>query len=284
MLSSGIPAERRPAQAAESDAEIDRSEIAGWDPAFTKRVAGILRPIYTRYFRSEVRGLHNIPPGKALVVSNHSGGLFALDIQILAIHFYQQFGYGRPIYTLCHDLIFTRLTSWFLARTGFVRATRDNAAQALREGAVVVTFPGGDYDAYRPTLRQNVIDFGGRTGYVRAAIEAGAPIVPTVTIGLQESQLFLSRGTWLAERRGLKRRFRTEVLPITFGFPFGFTSAVPPNLPLPSKFVAVVLEPIDIAAEFGDDPDVAEVDARVRSVMQTALDRLASQRRWPILG
>jgi hypothetical protein len=38
------------------------------------------------------------------------------------------------------------------------------AAKALRTGAVVLTFPGGDYDAYRPTLRANVIDFNGRTG------------------------------------------------------------------------------------------------------------------------
>ncbi len=45
-----------------------------------------------------------------------------------------------------------------------------------------------------------------------------------------------------------------------------------------------MLEPIDIAAKFGNDPDVAAVDAHVRSVMQTALDGLARQRRWPILG
>jgi hypothetical protein len=45
-----------------------------------------------------------------------------------------------------------------------------------------------------------------------------------------------------------------------------------------------MLEPIDIVAEFGSDPDVAAVDAYVRSVMQTALDGLARQRRWPILG
>jgi 1-acyl-sn-glycerol-3-phosphate acyltransferase len=266
------------------DAEIDRPEIAKWDPTFTQRVAGILRPILRMYFRPEVRGLDNFPFGEALVVANHSGGLFAFDIQILAIGFYARFGYDRPIYTLSHDLIFTRLTAGFFARTGFIRATRDNAANALRSGAVVVTFPGGDYDAYRPTVRQNVIDFGGRTGYVRTAIDAGAPVVPAVTIGLQKSQLFLFRGTWLARRLGLRRRLRTEVVPITFGFPFGLTSAIPPNLPLPIKVIVEVLEPIDIAAEFGEDPAVAEVDAHIRSVMQTALDRLARRRRWSILG
>ena len=269
--------------ATDTGAETGRSEIAGWSPSFTRRLAGRLRPILKWYFRSEVRGLENYPPGKALVVANHSGGFFALDIQIFGVHFYERFGYGRPMYTLSHNLIFTRINSWFLARTGFIRASHDNALQALRNGAVVVTFPGGDYDAYRPTFRQNVIDFAGRTGYVRTAVDAGAPLVPAVSIGLQETQLFLARGTRLARWLGLKRRLRTDVFPIAFGFPFGLLGA-PLNLPLPSKVIIQMLEPIDIVARFGNDPDVAAVDAYVRSVMQTALDGLARQRRWPILG
>ena len=64
-------------------------------------------------------------------------------------------------------------------------------------------------------------------------------------------------------------------MPVTFGFPFGLTLAFPPNLPLPTKIVTQVLDPIDIVAEFGEDPDIAEVDARVRERMQTALDELA---------
>lgn len=44
------------------------------------------------------------------------------------------------------------------------------------------------------------------------------------------------------------------------------------------------LPAIDITARFGEDPDVAEVDAYVREVMQKGLDRLAAQRRFPVLG
>ena len=83
-------------------------------------------------------------------------------------------------------------------------------------------FPGGIYDAYRPTLAQNVIDFNGRIGYVKTAIDAGVPIVPAVSIGGQESQLFLNRGTWLAKRLGLCR-LRSDILPLTLGFPFGLS-------------------------------------------------------------
>jgi len=60
--------------------------------------------------------------------------------------------------------------------------------------------------------------------------------------------------------------FRSNILPIAFGFPFGLSIVVPVNMPLPTKIVAQVLQPIDIAAEFGDDPGVAEIDAHVRFV------------------
>ena len=56
------------------------------------------------------------------------------------------------------------------------------------------------------------------------------------------------------------------------------------NFPLPSKIVTQVLEPIDLAAVFGKKPDVVEVDAYVRGLMQAALDKLAAQRRFPVLG
>jgi hypothetical protein len=48
--------------------------------------------------------------------------------------------------------------------------------------------------------------------------------------------------------------------------------------------VTQVLDPIDIGARFGEDPDVEAVDAHVRSVMQEALNDLAAQRRFPVLG
>ena len=55
-------------------------------------------------------------------------------------------------------------------------------------------------------------------------------------------------------------------------------------MPLPTKIVTQVLQPIDITAEFGDDPDVAEIDAHVRSVMQSAVDRAGPQAWLPIFG
>ena len=76
----------------------------------------------------------------------------------------------------------------------------------------------------------------------------------------------------------------TKIVPISFGFPFGLSLVVPPNIPLPSKIVMQVLPAIDIVAEFGEEPDIDEVDAHVRHVMQRALDALADERRLPVLG
>ncbi|OBF00336.1 glycerol acyltransferase [Mycobacterium sp. 852002-10029_SCH5224772] len=263
---------------------VDNPETAKWDPAFTEQVAHALGPAVKRYYRAEVRNIDNVPSsGGALVVSNHSGGMLTPDVLIFSPAFYEKFGYDRPVYTLAHYGLFMGPLDGWLRRLGVIEASRENAAAALHSGAVVLVFPGGDYDSYRPTFSANTIDFNGRTGYVRTAIEAGVPIVPTVSIGAQETQLFLTRGNWLARKLGLTKA-RMDILPISVGFPFGLSVIFPPNLPLPAKIVTEVLEPIDVTARFGDDPDIDEVDAHVRAVMEAALQRLAGQRRFPILG
>jgi 1-acyl-sn-glycerol-3-phosphate acyltransferase len=214
--------------------DLEPAAVAKWDPELTERLMGLIRPVIKGWHRAEVRGLEDFPTGGALVVANHSGGLFAMDVPVFATDFYATFGYDRPVYTLSHDILFA--------------------------------------------------DFDGRTGYIRAALNAGVPIVPSVSIGGQENQLFLTRGEWLAKVVRIDKLMRTKFLPLSFGFPFGLSMVLPVNLPLPTKIVTQVLAPIDVVAEFGEDPDVEEVDAYVRSVMQQGLDDLAAQRRFPVIG
>ena len=188
-----------------------------------RRMVTLARPLYKLWFRSEVRGLDTFPAGGALIVSNHSGGATCA---------------GRP------DLVGRLLREVRIRPSALHPRPRPSVPgadhepsdadghdprhprqrlKALRSGAVVIVFPGGDYDALRPTWQQNRIDFNGRTGYVTTAIEAGVPIVPAVSIGGQETQLFLTRGTWLAKRLGLKRLTRVEQVPLSIGFPFGLS-------------------------------------------------------------
>jgi 1-acyl-sn-glycerol-3-phosphate acyltransferase len=265
--------------------EAPEAELDKFSPAVTRQVVEKVSPVLRRWFRSEVHGLDTFPSdGGALVVSNHSGGMLTPDVMLFGSAFYRRFGYhDRPLYTLAHYGVVMGPLGDLLGKVGVIEASRENAAAALQSGGVVLVFPGGDYDSYRPTTSDHVIDFDGRTGYVRTAIAAGVPIVPSVSIGGQESQLFLTRGNTLAKLLGLSRA-RMEILPVTFGFPFGFSVLIPPNLPLPTKIVTHVLEPIDVVTRFGPDPDVAEVDAHVRAVMQDALNELARRRRFPIIG
>ena len=269
-------------------AQPDGGQSAAWDPELTRRLVGFLAPVLRRYFRAQVRGLENIPhAGGALLVSNHSGGQFTLDVPILAVEFYEEFGYGRSMTTLAHDILLAGPMAKVLPRIGLIRANRENADTALRDGQVVVVFPGGDYDAYRPTFSQNVIDFNGRRGYVRTAIEAGVPIIPVVSVGGQENQFYVTRGEGLAKRiGGIAKRARLSQVPIAIGLPFGISigGLLPPNIPLPTKIVTQILEPIYIAEEFGTNPDIDKVDALVRDVMQCALNGLHDERRFPVWG
>jgi len=148
--------------------ELAHPEMAKWDPTFTEMLINAVTPVINRWFRPEVRGLETFPPaGGALLVSNHSGGVLTPDWNVLAPALYGRFGYDRPLYTLAHYGVFFTPFRAALGRLGVIHASRENAGEVLRSGAVVLAFPGGDYDAFRPTLSQNVIDFGGRTGYVR---------------------------------------------------------------------------------------------------------------------
>ncbi len=271
-----------------TEVNTEPTVISKWDPVLTRHVVDVMRPVVKRYFRSELRGLENVPQGGCLVVANHSGGMMTPDWSVFAVDYYDTYGYDRPIYALAHDLLFTGPADRLLNSLGIIRATPENAAEALATDAVVLVFPGGDYEVYRPTKLESVIGFGGRTGYVRSAVDAGVPIVPMVFIGAQESQLYLSRGRWLSRALRLnkfeRRVGRTDILPISFGFPFGLSVLLPMNMPLPTKIVGEVLPPIDITAEFGDEPSIDRVDTHVRAVMQTALAGLARKRRLPILG
>lgn len=270
--------------AADPAAELGARLLARRDPAYVAALIPLLKLPMKLYFRSKVTGMDKVPPGGALMVSNHSGGLIPMDVPILAVAFHDTFGPDRPLFCLAHDLLFTGAADAIFRRCGFVEASRENADAVLRAGAVTIVFPGGDYDTFRPTLAANTIDFAGRVGYVRTALAAGVPIVPVVSIGGQEDQFHLTRGEWINRLLHIDKLIRTKYFPISFGFPFGLTAAFPPNLPLPTKIVTRVLDPIDVAAEFGPDPDLREVDAVIRARMQENLDDLRRERRFPVLG
>ena len=55
-------------------------------------------------------------------------------------------------------------------------------------------------------------------------------------------------------------------------------------MPLPAKIRIQVLDPIDLHARFGDDPDWDAAYDYVTSLMQAGLSTLAAKTMLPVLG
>ena len=254
-----------------------------WDPEHIARTLPVLNQLLSTYFRSEVRGIDNVPAtGPVLLVGNHSGGTVIVDTFLFTFAFYDHFGPDRRFHQLAHDIA-ARIPG--LRRYGTVVASHDNARRAFAEGAPVLVYPGGDYETFRPSWHSDQVEFGGRKGFVRLALEAGVPIVPVVSIGGQETALFVTRAQRVARALRLDRIARIKVLPISIGPPFGINLLdLPGRFPLPAKITIEVLPEIDVRQEFGNDPDIDAVYDHVTTVMQKALDRLADERTFPLLG
>jgi 1-acyl-sn-glycerol-3-phosphate acyltransferase len=238
------------------------------------------------WFRGEVRGLGNIPEeGPVLLVGNHSGGNMTPDTGVFILAFSTYFGVERRFHQLAHNLVVSIPGLGFLRRFGTVAASPENAEQALRSGAALLVYPGGDHEVHRPSWEGNTVNFAGRRGFVRLALEHDVPIVPVVAIGGQETALFLTRGEGLSKMLGLDRLLRLKVLPISIAIPWGLNIGdMLGHVPLPAKITIEVLPAIHLREQFGPDPDIDEIYDHVTQTMQETLDALASERRLPIIG
>jgi len=265
---------------------IPRADLDERDPDYIRESLPRLWLLASLWFRGEVRGLGNIPEeGAVLLVGNHSGGNLTPDTTVFQLAFSAYFGVERAFYQLTHNLVLSMPGLGFLRKYGTVAASPENAERALATGAALLVYPGGDYEVHRPSWERNKVDFGGRKGFIRLALEQDVPIVPVVAIGGQETALFLSRGEGLSRLLGLDRMFRLKVLPISIALPWGLNVGdMLGHVPLPSKIIVEALPPIHLRDEFGPEPDVGEVYDHLMRTMQETLDALAAERRLPVIG
>ncbi len=265
---------------------VPAADLHERDPDFLRDNLPWLWMLASFYFRAEVRGLERIPPkGPVLLVGNHSGGNIIPDTFIFTLAFSTFFGVERRFYQLAHNLVLAMPPLARLRKGGTIAASPENASKALDMGAAVLVYPGGDYETHRPSWQSGKVDFGGRKGFIRLAVARNVPVVPVVSIGGQETALFLTRGERLARLLRLDRLLRLKVLPISLALPWGVNVGdLLGHVPLPAKITIQVLEPIDLRREFGEHPDVDAVYDEVVTRMQRALDRLAAERRLPLVG
>ena len=271
---------------------LDPDNPAHRDLDFIREVAlPLLRHIGTYYFRAEGRGTENLPKnGESFIaVGNHSGGPILPDVWLIAAYWWDIFGIEVPAYAMVHDLVFrVPVLRNILIKVGALRASQSNAAKVLEMGGTVLTYPGGAEETQRSFWRRHQIDFRGRTGFIELALQYGVPILPVVNVGAHEVYFTLFSSQLLAQITGLRRLTGLKTLPLNIGLPWGvWLTGFLPYIPLPSKIVYDVGKPVYLPK----DPELAKNRSFVREVyveitrtMQTMLDELAEERRFPVLG
>jgi 1-acyl-sn-glycerol-3-phosphate acyltransferase len=246
-----------------------RYDRYGLSPRTMKQAFPFFYALYRLYFRVRSHGHENLPvEGPAVLAANH-GGVLPFDGAMVVIDSLLNTDPPRLPRAIVDR--WAGSLPWvnvFYARVGQVIGTRENFADLLDDGQLVLVFPEGT-DGIRKTVTQRYRLQRFRVGFVEQALRAGAPIVPMAIIGSDDQAPILYDVKPLARWLGL------PVAPITPTFPWMGPLGL---LPYPVSYRIVYGEPLRFHERFG--PEGAE-DARlvryianqVRRDVQQLVDR-----------
>ncbi|MBC2863897.1 lysophospholipid acyltransferase family protein [Streptomyces mexicanus] len=248
----------------------------GYDAELTDQVLmSLLRPLYEKYFRVDVKGIENIPKeGGALIVANHSGTL-PLDGLMMQVAVHDHHPAGRHLRLLAADLVFVLPVVNELARKlGHTLACTEDAERLLGQGELVGVMPEGFKGIGKPFSERYKLQRFGRGGFVSTALRQGVPIIPCSIVGAEEIYPMIGNAKTLARLLGF------PYFPLTPTFPWlGPLGAVP----LPTKWTIQFGEPIrtdGYPPEAAEDPMLMfNLTDQVREQIQHTLYKLLVQRR-----
>lgn len=213
-----------------------------------------------------VEGIEHLPPGRALLVANHT---FGFDVTFPMGEIYKRT--GRVVWALGeHAWWRFPLLRRLAVEVGTVDGTPENAARLLGADQLVLVLPGGLREAMKPHELRYRLLWGQRFGFVRAALASQAPIIPLAAVGADDL-LDLVGNPFQRGRRWLGR----------FAFPLPRPRA---GLPIVHKVQLryVLGEPIPPRAgpERADDPEVLkqmrhEVGGAIEELIDAELARRA---------
>ena len=241
----------------------------GMSPDVLRTAFPFFYALYRLYFRVQSHGHENVPTrGPAILASNH-GGLLPFDAAMLIIDLLLRTDPPR----LARSIVdrWAGALPWvnvFYARVGQVVGTRENFADLLGDGQLVLVFPEGVAGIRKPITQRNRIQ-SFHLGFVEEALRAGTPIVPTAVVGSDDQAPILHDFPGLAKRLGL------PAMPITPTFPWLGPLGL---LPYPVRYRIVYGEPMAIHERFGpedaQDPRLVRYLARqVHHRVQQLVDR-----------
>jgi 1-acyl-sn-glycerol-3-phosphate acyltransferase len=233
----------------------------GLEPETVKAGLAVGSLLYRRYFRVETTGIERVPAeGRVLLVANHSGQI-PIDGLLIGLALWLDRDPPRIARAMVERWVpSVPFISTLLAHCGQMVGDHRNCRDLLENEQAVLVFPEGVRGSGKSIFRAYKLQRMG-TGFVRLALETGAPIIPVAVIGCEESV----PAVWNA--RSVARLIGAPYFPITPFFPLlGPLGA----LPLPTKVTLRFGEPIQLRG----DPDASDgvVEALVKQV-RTALQK-----------
>jgi 1-acyl-sn-glycerol-3-phosphate acyltransferase len=229
-----------------------------------------------RYHRFEARGLEHLDRqrGSSLIVGYH-GRPIAHDLCMLMALMRERKGpEPRPIiHSTARELPVLR---WLVEGVGFVTGDGEALAQAISRGDHVLVTPGGTREGCRSSLERYRVSWGERLGYLHLALKYKLPVVPSASIGVDDTYLGLNDGYRWGKRLKVPGR-----LPLWLGVgPLGLWPFSPP---FPARITLRLGEPIHLEAEGPVDPGDRErllgLHRKVVSAVQGLLDSARAERR-----
>jgi 1-acyl-sn-glycerol-3-phosphate acyltransferase len=275
------------------------------DPEFAQKIAPFLEGLWKYYFRCDIAGWENVPDSKALYVGNHNG-LLTFEVLMLFYAWWERYGSTRRALGLAHGIALNNpFFRWLIPRIGAIPADPEIGVEAIERGYSLLVYPGGEKESFRSYKARKKVEFYGRKGFIRLALRGKVPIVPIVSVGAHESYVILNRGEEIAEKLGLKEKYRLHGVPITFRsiffmwciatgvftfFPLLIAPAafVSIFVPLPARMSFRILPPIDVCAMYdpalSEEENLQRIYDHVTNVMQNTLADEYAKRKLPILG
>lgn len=244
----------------------------GLDIGSYRAVGPLFGFLHRAYFRTEVHGIERLPEGRVIIVANHSGQL-PLDAVILGCSLFFDAAQPRVIRAMIDRWAASLpYVSTFFTRLGSVVGARDIARRLLEQDEALLVFPEGVKGISKPfTQRYQLQEFG--TGFMRIALETGAPILPVAVIGAEEQYVSLGNSKLLADLLHIPA---CPIIPQMM-LPFG-------QLPLPTKYRLFFGEPLRFDARgLENESIVAENVYLVQKAVQNLLNTGLSQRRGVFL-
>jgi 1-acyl-sn-glycerol-3-phosphate acyltransferase len=241
----------------------------GYSPSAAKRTLAISEWLYRRYFRVQVHDIDRVPPGRGLLIGNHSSQL-AYDGMMVATSMVLDAPSPRAVRAMI-EKFFQRqpLVNVFLARNGQLTGVPENCERLLREEELIMVFPEGARGGGKVWKdRYQLAEFG--TGFMRLALKTGAPITPFAFIGGEEVC------PAIVDLKPLARLLGLPYLPVT-------PTLLP--LPLPARCSIYFGEPLRFEGT-GDEED-SEIQAKVNVVKAKIAEMIArglSERKGVFFG